>query len=121
MKKNIETILFEDRKRWREWLRVNHDRRKEVWLILPKKSAGGISYRVYYNEALEEALCFGWIDSRIRPLDEKRSMVRFTPRKSKNWSRHNIEKAMELIRKGKMAPAGLKILPQEVASQAEQS
>ncbi len=83
-------------------MRVNHRRKSEVWLVLPKKSAGGDSYRVYYNQALEEALCFGWIDSRIRPLDETRSLVRFTPRKSKNWSRYNIDRALELLRNIKL-------------------
>lgn len=85
--------MFTSRRKWRKWLETNHSRQDEIWLVLPKKSAGGDSYRVYYNEALEEALCFGWIDSRIRRLDEKRSLVRFSPRKSSNWSPGNIEKA----------------------------
>jgi uncharacterized protein YdeI (YjbR/CyaY-like superfamily) len=119
MEDNDETFVFDDRKEWRSWLRNNHDRQEEIWLVLPKKSAGGDSYRVYYNQAVEEAICFGWIDSRIRPLDAVRSLVRFTPRKSKNWSRYNIERALELMRKGKMTKAGLRVLPQEVASRAE--
>ena len=102
MKEKVRTIVFRDGKRWRRWLRVNHDRKTEIWLVLPKKSAGGDSYRVYYNQALEEALCFGWIDSRIKPLDAIRSLVRFTPRKNKNWSSSNIERAVELVRKRKM-------------------
>jgi len=69
MERNIETVIFDDRKKWRRWLRTHHERQKGVWLVLPKKSAGGNSYRVYYNQALEEAICFGWIDSRIRSLD----------------------------------------------------
>jgi uncharacterized protein YdeI (YjbR/CyaY-like superfamily) len=79
-------FLFEDRKEWRRWLRTNHRRETEVWVILPKKSAGGDSYRVYYGQALEEALCFGWIDNRIKALDATRTLVRFSPRKSANWS-----------------------------------
>src|SRR2546429_8902396 len=86
MKEKVENIVFQDRKEWRRWLRVNHDRKTEIWLVLPKKSAGGDSYRVYYNQAVEEALCFGWIDSRIKPLDATRSLVRFMPRKNKNWT-----------------------------------
>jgi uncharacterized protein YdeI (YjbR/CyaY-like superfamily) len=113
MKERVRTIVFRDGKRWRQWLRVNHDRNSEIWLVLPKKSAGGDSYRVCYNQALEEALCFGWIDSRIKPLDATRSLVRFTPRKSKNWSRYNIERALELIRKKKMTKAGRRVLPPE--------
>ncbi len=112
----VERLVFEDRKQWRRWLRINHDRRAEVWLILPKKSAGGNSYRTYYNQALEEAICYGWIDSRIKPLDATGSMVRFSPRKSNNWSRHNIARALELIRTGKMTKSGLKALPQDMVS-----
>ena len=113
-------VSFEDRKRWENGLRSITTGERKSGLSCPRREPVGFR-RVYYNEALEEALCFGWIDSRIKSLDEKRSMVRFTPRKSKNWSRYNSEKAMELKRKGKMAPAGLKVLPQEVVSQAEQS
>jgi len=112
-------FVFEDRNGWRRWLRLNHGRQPEVWLVLPKKSASGDSYRVFYNQALEEALCFGWIDSRIKPLDPTRSLVRFTPRRSKNWSRYNLDRALELIRKGKMTKAGMKVLPQNVISEVE--
>ncbi|HYU55121.1 MAG TPA: hypothetical protein VEL71_02755 [Candidatus Dormibacteraeota bacterium] len=114
MKEKIKSIVFHDAKVWRRWLKVNHDRKNEIWLVLPKKSAGGDSYRVYYNQALEEALCFGWIDSRIRPLDATRSLVRFTPRKSKNWSRYNIDRVLQLVRKRKMTKAGLKVLPTDL-------
>jgi len=109
--KKAMRFVFEDRRGWRRWLLINHGRNEEVWLVLPKKSAGGDSYRVFYKQAVEEALCFGWIDSRIKPLDATRSLVRFTPRKSKNWSRSNLDRARELIRKGKMTKAGLKFLP----------
>ena len=114
MKEKIKSIVFHDAKVWRRWLKVNHDRKNEIWLVLPKKSAGGDSYRVYYKQALEEALCFGWIDSRIRPLDATRSLVRFTPRKSKNWSRYNIDRVLQLVRKRKMTKAGLKVLPTDL-------
>jgi uncharacterized protein YdeI (YjbR/CyaY-like superfamily) len=116
MNGKVESLVFEHRKGWRRWLRVNHDRKGEIWLVLSKKSAGGASYRVYYNQALEEALCFGWIDSRIKPLDATRSLVRFTPRKSKNWSRYNIDRALQMVRKNKMTKAGLRVLPVGVIS-----
>ena len=112
MKAKVESLVFEDSKEWRRWLRVNHDRKTEIWLVLPKKSVGGDSYRVYYIQALEEALCYGWIDSRIRSLDPTRSMVRFSPRKSKIWSPPNLQRALELLRKGKMTRAGLATLPE---------
>ena len=114
MRKKVKNVVFQGRKKWRRWLKVNHDRKTEVWLVLPKKSAGGDSYRVYYNQAVEEALCFGWIDSRIKGLDSTRSLVRFTPRKSKNWSHYNIDRVLELVKKGKMTQAGLGLLPPAV-------
>ncbi len=114
MRRKVKSVIFQSPKEWRRWLKVNHNRETEVWLILPKKAAGGDSYRVYYNRALEEALCFGWIDSRIKSLDATRSLVRFTPRKSKNWSRYNIERALELVREKKMTKAGRRVLPPEV-------
>jgi uncharacterized protein YdeI (YjbR/CyaY-like superfamily) len=105
------TLAFVDRNQWRRWLQANHGRQREVWVVLPKKNSSGTSFRVCYNQALEEAICFGWIDSRIRSLDETKSMIRFTPRKSSNWSRPNLAKARDLIRTGKMTQAGLKTLP----------
>src|SRR2546422_11692019 len=114
MKGKVESVVFEDSKEWRRWLRVNHDRKTEIWLVLPKKSAGGDSYRVYYNQALEEALCYGWIDSRIKPLDATRSLVRFTPRKSLNWSRYNIDRVLQLVRRRRITKAGLKVLPTDL-------
>jgi uncharacterized protein YdeI (YjbR/CyaY-like superfamily) len=116
MRRKVEKVVFQGRKEWRRWLKVNHNLKTEVWLVLPKKSAGGDSYRVYYNYALEEALCFGWIDSRIKPLDATRSLVRFSPRKSQNWSRCNIVRALELVRKRKMTKAGLRVLPPDMKS-----
>lgn len=117
MDAKVETLVFEDRKSWRRWLRTNNNRKPEVWLVLPKRNAGGDSYRVFYNQAVEEALCFGWIDSRIKPLDATRSLVRFSPRKSKNWSSYNIDRVMELVRKGRVTRAGLKTLPPGLISQ----
>ena len=114
MRRKVEKVIFQGRKEWRRWLKVNHNLKTGIWLVLPKKSAGGDSYRVYYNHALEEALCFGWIDSRIKPLDATRSLVRFTPRKSQNWSSCNIVRALELVRKRKMTKAGLRVLPPDM-------
>jgi len=74
----------------------------------------GTSYRDYYVEALEEAICYGWIDSRIRHVDDARSMVRFTTRKSQNWSRLNLDRAIELVKKDRMTRAGLRLLPEKV-------
>jgi uncharacterized protein YdeI (YjbR/CyaY-like superfamily) len=111
VERKIDAVQFVDRAHWRRWLVANHASEMEVWLILPKKAAGGASCRVYYGQALEEAICFGWIDSRIKPLDATRSLVRFTPRRSKNWSARNLETALKLLKEGRMTPSGLQTLP----------
>ncbi len=95
-----------ERGQWRAWLEVNHASAAGVWLISYEKASG--QPRVPYAEAVEEALCFGWIDSRQNTLDAERAMQLFTPRKPKSpWSRLNKERVARLIRDGCMAPAGL--------------
>jgi len=91
---------------WRKWLEVNHTRTEGVWLISYKKATG--KPRFDYAEAVEEALCFGWIDSKPGKLDEERSMLWFSPRKAKTgWSKLNKERVGKLIVLGMMTPAGL--------------
>lgn len=94
------------RQEWRAWLEANHQRREGVWFISYKKATG--KPQVSYNEAVEEALCFGWIDSKPNKLDEERSQLWFAPRKPKTgWSKLNKERVERLIAAGQMAPAGL--------------
>ncbi|MCS6910127.1 MAG: YdeI/OmpD-associated family protein [Anaerolineales bacterium] len=94
------------RAEWREWLERNHARAEGVWLISYKKGTG--KPRFEYDEAVEEALCFGWIDSKPKKLDEERSMLWFAPRKpGTGWSKANKERVEKMIAAGKMAPAGL--------------
>jgi uncharacterized protein YdeI (YjbR/CyaY-like superfamily) len=94
------------RSAWRAWLSENHGRSEGVWFISYKKSARKPT--VGYDEAVEEAVCFGWIDSKSRALDEERTMLWFAPRKpGTGWSRSNQERAVRLIAQGLMAPAGL--------------
>jgi uncharacterized protein YdeI (YjbR/CyaY-like superfamily) len=91
---------------WRAWLEENHTRPKGVWLISYKKASG--KPRFEYDEAVEEALCFGWIDSKANKLDEERSVLWFAPRKSgTGWSKPNKERVEKLLAAGLMAPAGL--------------
>jgi uncharacterized protein YdeI (YjbR/CyaY-like superfamily) len=94
------------RAEWRAWLEANHTRAEGVWLITYKKATG--KPRIEYDEAVKEALCFGWIDSKPNTLDEERSRLWFAPRKpGTGWSKHNKERAERLIAAGLMAPAGL--------------
>jgi uncharacterized protein YdeI (YjbR/CyaY-like superfamily) len=94
------------RSEWRAWLEKNHIRPKGVWLVTYKKATG--KPRVDYEEAVEEALCFGWIDSKGKKVDDERSMLWMAPRKpGTGWSRTNKERIERLVPAGLMAPAGL--------------
>jgi uncharacterized protein YdeI (YjbR/CyaY-like superfamily) len=103
---DLDMLFFENREAFRTWLESNHDRSPGIWMIYYKKHTGtiGISYR----ESLEEALCFGWIDSLIKKTDEDRYARKFTPRiNPSKWSELNKKMADELIRTGRMTPHGL--------------
>lgn len=94
------------RAEWRAWLAANHQQDAGVWLISYKKAVG--RPRVEYDEAVQEALCFGWVDSKPQKLDAERTMLWFAPRKpGSNWSKPNKERVEQLIAAGLMTPAGL--------------
>ena len=100
------SIQCETREQWRAWLLQNHQRDKGVWLITFKKTSRQPS--VGYDASVEEALCFGWVDSRTRRLDEDRSMLWFASRrKGSGWSRSNKERIAKLIDGGVMHEAGI--------------
>ena len=97
---------FKDRAGWRAWLAKNHGQEREIWLAYYKKGTGKKS--VGYEEALEEALCYGWIDSTVKKLDAERYIQRYTPRKPKSlWSASNKARVERLAREGRLAPPGL--------------
>ncbi len=103
MKPELSVI---DRKDWRAWLEENHAKEKEVWLIYFKKHTG--KPRIPYDDAVEEALCFGWIDSIVRKIDDERYCQKFTPRKeNSNWSMLNKQRVEKLRKNGRMTKAGL--------------
>ena len=86
----METVFAKDRAEWRRWLAKNGARSEEIWLAFYKKASG--KQTVSYEEAVEEALCFGWVDGKKKGLDEECFAFRFTPRKAKSgWSKSNIE------------------------------
>src|SRR3990170_5364029 len=99
-------LYFPTRREWRKWLEKNHAKETEAWVLRYKKDSGKPS--ITYEEALEEALCYGWIDGRMRGVDSEKSAVRFSPRKAKSrWSKVNKDKAEKMIAEGKMKAAGL--------------
>lgn len=94
------------RAEWRAWLAENHTRPEGVWLVTYKKATG--KPRVEYEDAVEEALCFGWIDSKPNKLDDERTLLWFAPRKpGTGWSKPNKERVARALAAGIMAPAGL--------------
>ncbi|MGL5871619.1 MAG: YdeI/OmpD-associated family protein [Xenococcaceae cyanobacterium] len=102
----LETISAQNRQQWREWLEKNHQSCTGIWLVYYKVKSGKTS--VSYSEAVKEALCFGWIDSKVKSIDEERYMQIFTPRKPHSvWSKSNKKYVEELIDRGLMSEAGL--------------
>lgn len=98
--------MFTSRDQWRAWLEKNHRRLAGIWMIFFKKHTGKKS--ISYDDAVEEALCFGWVDSLVRRLDEERYIQKFTPRKEKStWSKSNKDRMEKLIKQGCMTEAGL--------------
>lgn len=96
-----QTLYATSRNEWRNWLKKNHKTKKEVWLVYPKKATG--KPRILYNDAVEEALCFGWIDSIHKKLDDDHTVQRFSPRKPKaKYSQANIERLRYLVAKKKV-------------------
>jgi uncharacterized protein YdeI (YjbR/CyaY-like superfamily) len=101
-----EAVLFNKRSEWRIWLEKNHKNKKEIWLLHYKKQSG--KHGLNHIDAVEEALCFGWIDSKLKKIDEERFILKYSPRKPKSvWSKINKEKAEAMIVSGKMRQAGL--------------
>ena len=105
----MKTLHVTEGREWRAWLQANGKREKEVWLVFNKKRTG--EKNLAYDEAVEEALCFGWIDSIIKHIDEKTYARKFTPRKKgSRWSELNISRAKKMIAAGSMTEAGLLLI-----------
>jgi uncharacterized protein YdeI (YjbR/CyaY-like superfamily) len=105
MHQDAQATFFDDPGEWRAWLEGHHAADTELWLGFWKKSAdhSGLTY----DEAVDQALCFGWIDGVLNRIDEQRHRIRFTPRRrGSNWSRVNVEKVARLEEKGLMTDAG---------------
>ena len=97
---------FKNRGEFRKWLEKNHAKQKELWIMFYKVHTNKKSVR--YNEAVEEALCFGWIDGIVKRIDDEKHAQRYTPRKTRSiWSNVNKERAKRMINEGKMTDAGL--------------
>lgn len=104
--KELKVLSFKTSKAFEKLLSKNHNKLKGIWLRFFKKDSGEKS--ITYKEALDEALCYGWIDGQAKPYDDRSWMQRFTPRSAKSiWSKRNTEHIARLTALGKMQPAGL--------------
>jgi len=102
----MKTLYVTDRTDWRRWLEKNHGSENDIWLVYYRKHTG--KPRISYEDAVEEALSYGWIDSIQKGIDNERFAQRFSPRKNTaNWSEANKERVRRLIRDGRMTPAGM--------------
>jgi len=100
----LKLLYAADRKEWRAWLQNNFDKEKEIWLVFPKKSSGKL--RILYNDAVEEALCFGWIDSQQKSMTPENNALRFSPRKPKSsYSQPNKERLKWLLQQNLLHPS----------------
>lgn len=101
-----KAFYFENRDKWREWLEINYDKETGIWLIVYKKNSEITGIK--YDEAVEEAICFGWIDSKMKSIDQEKYILKFTPRKNNSiWAENNKMRANKMIKIGKMTEAGL--------------
>lgn len=105
-----ETLYVTTRREFRRWLELHHAASREIWLVQYKKATGKPS--LPYVDAVEEAICFGWIDGLEKSMDSERYALRFSPRRPRsNWTQTNRERARQMIALGKMTEAGLASLP----------
>lgn len=106
-KADLPIIPFASPAQWEKWLELNHAVSKGIWLQFYKKKSGIAS--VTYAEALDVALCYGWIDAQLKSIDELSYKQHFTPRRAKSiWSKRNIEHIVRLTKEGRMKPAGIR-------------
>ena len=106
----MKTLLVRTLDQWRDWLTEHHASESEVWLIFHKRHTGVAS--IDYKDALDEALCFGWVDSLVKRLDDRRYARKFTPRRADSrWSTVNRKRYAELKARGRLKPPGIKRPP----------
>jgi uncharacterized protein YdeI (YjbR/CyaY-like superfamily) len=112
-----ESLYVTTRREFRRWLQSHHADRSEIWLVRFKKATGKPS--LDYVEAVEEAICFGWIDNIEKSIDTERYALRFSPRRPKsNWTPTNLERARRMIEAKKMTKAGLRAMPEGEAGRS---
>jgi uncharacterized protein YdeI (YjbR/CyaY-like superfamily) len=118
--KIAKTLYVSNRRSWRAWLKRNYATRKEIWLIYYKKDSGKL--RIPYEDAVEEALCFGWIDSTVKKFDAERYLQKFTPRNPGSiWAASNVRRVKKMIAAGKMTAAGRRLFDELKSGKARRA
>jgi len=114
----VKCLYVSNRQAWRKWLDRNHNKQKEIWLVYYKKRTGKSS--ISYDDSVEEALCYGWIDSIIKRIDDNKYTRKFTPRtNTTKWSEENKERVRKLIKQGRMTKIGLSKIEQAILNKKE--
>ena len=117
--KSDKTYKAKSRAQWRNWLSIHHDTEEVVWIIFDKKITG--AKQMSYDDAVEEALCYGWIDSIIKKRDDNTYMRKFTPRKLKSrWSASNIKRIEKLRKEKKITKFGMAKIPGDLQERKTQ-
>src|SRR5688572_6378674 len=115
-----KTLYVTSREEWRAWLTKHYQTESEIWLIYYKKHTG--KPRISYDDAVEEALCFGWVDSIVKKIDDEAFAQKFTPRRdTSKWSEINIKRVRKLIREGRMTEAGRAKIDHAILSKERQA
>ena len=113
MSDSYEQVLAESQVQWHEWLDAHHDTSPGIWLVTWKKASG--RPLLSYDAIVDEALCYGWVDGMIRSVDEESYAARFTPRRpGSSWAASNRARIEKLKREGRLTPAGLAVLPEDL-------
>lgn len=115
--KSLKTLDLRSRDKWRSWLEAHHDSEAEIWLVFHKRHSAQQS--ISFDDAIDEALCFGWVDSLVRRLDDERYARKFTPRTpDSKWSTINRRRYADLTARGRLAPPGLARAPTDRSGDA---
>jgi len=113
----MEPVEMAGSEDWRAWLIAHHLSSEEIWIAIRKAAQGHEGLTM--SDAIDEAICYGWIDSRTKRLDDSRYMIRFTPRKNgSNWSERNMKRAKQLLDEGRMDVSGISLLPADYRERA---
>ena len=116
----MKTLYITNRGDWRKWLEKNHNKEKEIWLVYYKSHTGKPT--IAYDDSVEEALCFGWIDSIVKRIDDERYAQKFAPRtNTSKWSESNKQRVRKLVKQGRMTQIGMTKIKESILNKKEET